>query len=87
LRSVEPWLNCNEKMLHQPKRERLAEILPRSRALQTMIVMRRELATLWGVQPQRASKSWHNSRGWCRRAETSGIRALEEFSLRLRSYS
>ncbi|MHB8666283.1 MAG: DesA/ISL3 alpha bundle tail domain-containing protein [Burkholderiales bacterium] len=26
-------------------------------------------------------------RGWCRRAEASGIRQLEEFSLRLRCYA
>ncbi|MBE0621298.1 MAG: fatty acid desaturase [Burkholderiales bacterium] len=87
LRSVEPWLNRNEKMLHQPERERLAEILPRSRALQTMIVMRRELATLWGRSTATREQLVAQLQDWCRRAETSGIRSLEEFSQRLRSYS
>lgn len=87
LRSVEPWLNRNEKMLHEPERERLAEILPRSRALQTMIVMRRELATLWGRSTATREQLVAQLQDWCRRAETSGIRSLAEFSQRLRSYS
>ena len=87
LRSVKPWLNRNEKMLREPERERLAEILPRSRALQTMIVMRRELATLWGRSSATREQLVAQLQDWCRRAETSGIRSLAEFSLRLRSYS
>jgi stearoyl-CoA desaturase (Delta-9 desaturase) len=87
LRSVEPLLNSNEKLLHQPERERLAEILPRSRALQTMIVMRRELATLWGRSTATREQLVAQLQDWCRRAETSGIRSLAEFSQRLRSYS
>ncbi len=87
LRSVEPWLNRNEKLLREPERERLAEILPRSRALQTMIVIRRELATLWGRSTATREQLVAQLQNWCRRAEASGIRSLAEFSLRLRSYS
>jgi stearoyl-CoA desaturase (delta-9 desaturase) len=55
--------------------------------LQTMHSMGRELMTLW--ERSTASKEQLVSRlqDWCRRAETSGIRPLVEFSQRLRCYA
>jgi stearoyl-CoA desaturase (delta-9 desaturase) len=55
--------------------------------LQTMYSMGRELMTLW--ERSTASKEQLVSRlqDWCRRAETSGIRPLVEFSQRLRCYA
>jgi stearoyl-CoA desaturase (delta-9 desaturase) len=49
--------------------------------------MRDELAALW----ERSSASKHELlrqlQDWCRRAESSGVAALVEFSRRLRSYA
>ena len=48
LRAVEGWLDRDERMLHERERARLAQVLPKSRTLQTMYSMRRELAEIWG---------------------------------------
>ena len=87
LRAVEPWLDRDDKMLHDTERERIAELLPKSQALQTMYAMRRELAALWGRSTASREQLVMQLQDWCRRAEASGIKALAEFSQRLRSYA
>ena len=87
LKSVEPWLDCDDKMLHDAERARLAEVLPKSQPLQTMYAMRRELAAVWGRSTASREQLVRQLQDWCRRAEASGIQALAEFSQRLRSYA
>jgi len=87
LQAVEPWLDRDDKMLHDTERERLAEVLPKSQALQTMYSMRRELAAVWGRSTASREQLVRQLQDWCRRAEASGIGALAEFSQRLRSYA
>jgi len=87
LQAVEPWLDRDDKMLHDTERERIAELLPKSQALQTMYAMRRELAAVWGRSTASREQLVMQLQDWCRRAEASGIRALAEFSRRLRSYA
>ncbi len=87
LKAVEPWLDRDDKMLHDTERERIAELLPKSQALQTMYAMRRELAALWGRSTASREQLVMQLQDWCRRAEASGIKALAEFSQRLRSYA
>jgi stearoyl-CoA desaturase (delta-9 desaturase) len=87
LKSVEPWLDCDDKMLHDSERARLAEVLPKSQPLQTMYAMRRELAAVWGRSTASREQLVRQLQDWCRRAEASGIQALAEFSQRLRSYA
>jgi stearoyl-CoA desaturase (delta-9 desaturase) len=86
LETVAPWLGRDEKMLHEPERIRIAEVLPKSRTLDTMYAMRRELAALWGRSTATREQLVKQLQDWCGRAETSGIRPLMEFSQRLRSY-
>ena len=87
LETVKPWLNLDEKMLREPHRARLAETLPKSRPLQTMLSMRRDLAALWGRSALPREQLVRQLQDWCQRAEASGIRPLAEFSRRLRSYA
>ncbi len=87
LKSVEPWLDRDDKMLHDAERARLAQVLPKSQPLQTMYAMRRELATVWGRSTASREQLVRQLQDWCRRAEASGIQALAEFSQRLRSYA
>ncbi len=87
LKSVEPWLDRDDKMLHDAERARLAEVLPKSQPLQTMYAMRRELAAVWGRSTASREQLVRQLQDWCRRAEASGIQALAEFSQRLRSYA
>lgn len=87
LQTVEPWLDRDDKMLHDLERARLAEVLPKSYALQTMYSMRRELAAVWGRSTASREQLVKQLQDWCRRAEASGIGPLVEFSQRLRSYA
>jgi len=87
LRSLKPWLNRDDTMLRARERARLAEVLPKSRVLQIMVSMRRELAALWGRSTASREQLVRQLEDWCRRAEASGIAPLVEFSQRLRSYA
>ena len=87
LKTLEPWLDRDEKMLRDPERARLAEVLPKSRALHTMVAMRRELAAVWGRSTATREQLVNQLQEWCRRADASGIQPLVEVSQRLRSYA
>jgi stearoyl-CoA desaturase (delta-9 desaturase) len=87
LRTLKRWLNQDEKMVPEPERRRLAEVLPKSRVLMTMVTMRRELAAVWGRSAATRDQLVKQLQDWCQRAEASGIRPLEEFSERLRRYA
>jgi stearoyl-CoA desaturase (delta-9 desaturase) len=87
LRTVEPWLDRNEKMLRENERTRLAELLPKSPSLHTMVAMRRELAALWGRSTATREQLVTQLQDWCRRAEASEIKPLAEFSRQLRCYA
>ncbi|HMA90033.1 MAG TPA: fatty acid desaturase [Burkholderiales bacterium] len=87
LERLEPWLDRDEKMLREPERKALAELLPRSRVLQTMYAMRRDLAAVWGRSSASRDQLVRQLQDWCRRAEESGIGPLREIAERLRSYA
>jgi stearoyl-CoA desaturase (delta-9 desaturase) len=87
LETVKPLLERDEKILAEAERRRLVETLPKSRALQTVYAMRRDLAALWGRSMASREQLVKQLQDWCQRAEASGIRSLAEFSLRLRSYA
>jgi stearoyl-CoA desaturase (delta-9 desaturase) len=68
-------------------RSRLDELLATSRALATAYRMRDELKALWERSSASRDQLVHELQDWCSRAESSGIRQLEELSLRLRRYA
>jgi stearoyl-CoA desaturase (delta-9 desaturase) len=49
--------------------------------------MRSELAVTWERSNSSAEQLIVHLQDWCRRAEESGIAALQELSLRMRSYT
>jgi len=87
LQDIERSLASDERILREAERTKLNEALPKSQVLQTMVSMRRELAALWERSAVPRDQLVRQFQDWCRRAETSGIRALADFSLRLRSYA
>jgi len=87
LKGLKRWLNRDEKQLCGEERARLAEALARSEKLSTVYTMRRELVALWERSNASREQLLKQLQDWCRRAEASGIRQLEEFSLRLRCYA
>jgi len=75
------------QVLAEAEGARLAEALKNSRALATVVAMRRELAALWERSSASKEQLLRQLQDWCHRAEASGIQQLMEFSLRLRSYA
>ncbi|HVR82488.1 MAG TPA: fatty acid desaturase [Luteimonas sp.] len=57
---------------------------PRIRAL---VEHRARLTAVLEARSQNAADTLHNLQAWCHEAESSGIRALQEFSARLKGYS
>lgn len=87
LRQVRGWLNLDSKALDDAERNKLLVVLANSRELQTVYQMRQELAALWGRSTSSREQLVQQLRDWCQRAESSGIEALSQFSLKLRSYA
>jgi stearoyl-CoA desaturase (delta-9 desaturase) len=87
LRDVEHLLHGGDETLHQADQVKLAAVLEKSRTLQTIYSMRRELMTLWERSTAPGEQLVNRLQDWCRRAEASGIRPLVELSQRLRSYA
>ncbi|WP_338844494.1 fatty acid desaturase [Massilia sp. W12] len=73
--------------LPEPQKEQLSELLAQSKSLQTIHEMRMELASIWERSTLSREQLLQKLQDWCARAEASGIAALQEFSLRLRSYA
>jgi stearoyl-CoA desaturase (Delta-9 desaturase) len=87
LQGLKRWLHRDEKSLADTERVKLAQVLAKSRALQTVYLMRAELAALWSRSTASREQLVKQLQDWCHRAEASGIRPLVEFSRRLRSYA
>ena len=66
---------------------KVAEALKKSRSLDIALAMRHELAALWERSSASKEQLVHQLQEWCRRAETSGVAPLVDFSQRLRSYA
>jgi stearoyl-CoA desaturase (delta-9 desaturase) len=87
LRRIRRWLARDERRLAEPERARLAQVLAKSKALETAYAMRRELAAVWERSSASRGELVSHLQDWCRRAEESGIAPLRDFSIRLRSYA
>jgi stearoyl-CoA desaturase (delta-9 desaturase) len=89
-----PFLKTSRKLLQrepaklaEPQQQHLVELFQHSKALETMHHMRVELGAIWERSSSTREQLLHQLQDWCVRAEKSGIKSLEEFSMRLRSYA
>lgn len=87
LKSAKKLLQREPAKLEAPQKQQLSELFAHSKALKTMHEMRAELAALWERSHVSSEQLLHHLQDWCVRAEASGIKALQEFSHRLRSYA
>jgi stearoyl-CoA desaturase (Delta-9 desaturase) len=87
LKSSKKLLQREPGKLEDGQRQQLSELFLHSKALQTMHEMRVELSTIWGRSNSTREQLLHQLQDWCVRAEASGIHALRDFALRLRSYA
>jgi stearoyl-CoA desaturase (Delta-9 desaturase) len=74
------------KLLGEEGVRRLDAALDQHEALRAVVEFRDRLQQLWNDGQVNPGNAVMQLREWCAQAETSGIRALREFSQRLRSY-
>ncbi len=84
---VKRWLNLDQSALKPVEKAELLSVLARSERLKTLYQMRQELTALWSRSTASSEQLVRQLQDWCQRAEASGIEALSQFSLRLRSYA
>jgi stearoyl-CoA desaturase (delta-9 desaturase) len=87
LRALKRWLHIDTSTLPQTERDERERVLKASSRLATVYTMRDELAALWQRSTASKEQLVHQLEDWCRRAEASGIEALQNFSRRLRWYA
>jgi stearoyl-CoA desaturase (delta-9 desaturase) len=73
-------------LLDESARRRLGELLSDNAALNTVHEFRERLARLWSGANMSNERLLQHLREWCAEAEASGIKVLEDFAARLRSY-
>ncbi|RYE81661.1 MAG: acyl-CoA desaturase [Oxalobacteraceae bacterium] len=87
LKSSRKLLQREPTKLDSPQQAQLVELFQHSKALETMHQMRVELGAIWERSHSTRDQLLQQLQDWCTRAEASGIKALQEFSMRLRSYA
>lgn len=86
-RLMKRLLGKDRAELPAPHQEKLVTLLSRSERLAKVYDMRSELEALWARSAATHEQLIAQLKDWIDRAEQSGIRQLEEFSLRLRCYA
>lgn len=79
------WLHRDEEKVPASVKPQLAQVRAEHPVLDKMVTMREELRALWSSTTQSREQLAADLQAWCRRAEESGIAALRDFSIRLRS--
>ena len=73
--------------LDESSRQHLDEILQRSDAMQIVYDFSQRLQALWTEKTATHEHLLHALREWCEQAESTGIKALEDFSRSMRTYT
>jgi stearoyl-CoA desaturase (Delta-9 desaturase) len=79
------WLHRDADKIPQGVKRQLDSAVGQSPALAKLVAMREELRQLWTRTNVSAEQLVADLQAWCRKAEESGIAALQEFSLKLRA--
>jgi stearoyl-CoA desaturase (Delta-9 desaturase) len=85
LKAAKRWLHRDEDRVPAAARPQLAQARAAHPVLDQMLAMREELRQMWLNTSQSREQLTADLQSWCRRAEESGIVALQQFSMRLRS--
>ena len=87
LKSSRKLMQREPGKLEHSQKQQLVELFQHSKALETMHQMRVELGAIWERSHATRDQLLQQLQDWCARAEASGIKSLQDFSLRLRSYA
>jgi stearoyl-CoA desaturase (Delta-9 desaturase) len=85
MRLAQRWLHRDEDKIPHAFKLQMANALAHSPALTKLVAMREELRQLWTRTNVSAEQLVSDLQAWCKKAEESGIAALQEFSLKLRA--
>ena len=85
LRKANRWLHRDDDKVPTAAKPQLAQARAEHPVLDKMVVMREELRLMWLTTSASREQLTADLQAWCRRAEESGIAALHEFSMKLRS--
>ncbi len=86
-RKLRKGLVDDGRWLQPDARQQLQQWVDQRPRIRTLVEHRARLTALLEARSQNASEALHNLQVWCREAEASGIRALQEYSARLKGYS
>ena len=87
LRKGRKLLHRADNLLDSPARQRLQEVLAESERLRTVYEYRQQLQAIWQEKTATRDLLVQRLQEWCRRAETTGIEALEKFAEQIRRYT
>jgi stearoyl-CoA desaturase (delta-9 desaturase) len=87
LRRVKKLMVREESLLSIDARERLEAALKHNQALQTVYQYKGRLQAIWQERTASHERLRQSLQEWCREAEQSGIRALQDFARTLPMYS
>ena len=87
LDSARRWLPADAAHWSEQHHAKLGEVLATSDAVRKLVEMRIELNALWERSNASREQLVAHLQQWCAQAEASGVRALQDMSVRLRSYA
>ena len=87
LRRVKRLLTREESRMDEASKQKLASVLSRNDTLHTVYHFRQRLQEIWQRSTATHEHLLQALQEWCRQAEASGIKALQDFSRTLRSYT
>jgi len=85
LKAARRWLHRDDERVPAAARLQLAQARAAHPVLDQMVTMREELRQMWLNTTHSREQLAADLQAWCHRAEASGIEALRQFSLKLRS--
>jgi stearoyl-CoA desaturase (Delta-9 desaturase) len=85
LKAAKRWLHRDEERVPESAKPKLAQARAAHPVLDKMVTMREELRQMWLNTSHSREQLAADLQSWCRRAEESGIVALQQFALKLRS--
>ena len=85
MRLARRWLHRDADKIPQTVKPELEQAVGQSPALAKFVTMREELRQLWTRTNVSAEQLVADLQAWCKRAEDSGIAALQDFSRNLRA--
>lgn len=86
-RQLRKGLVDDGRWLNPEARVQLQQWVEQRPRIRTLVEHRARLSALLEARSQNASEALHNLQVWCREAEASGNRALQEYAARLKGYS